>query len=207
MAAKLIIMDISSWFVADSPVFIWVVLPLLIFLARISDQTIGTLRLIFLSKGQKRLAPFLGFFEVIIWLIAVSQIMKHLDNILCYVAYGGGFAMGNYIGMVIEEKLSIGNVLVRIIPKIDTSELISYLRNNNYGVTSVEAEGAKGKVNIIFTIIKRKDVEHVVSIINRFNPNAFYTIEEVKAINEGIFKKNRSKTIFDSLSFGLKKNK
>jgi len=207
MAFKLIIMDISSWFVADSPVFIWVVLPLLIFLARISDQTIGTLRLIFLSKGQKGLAPFLGFFEVIIWLLAVGQIMKHLDNVLCYIAYGGGFAMGNYIGMVIEEKLSIGNVLVRIIPKKDTKELIAYLRNSNYGVTSVEAEGAKGKVDIVFTIIKRKDVEEVASIINRFNPNAFYTIEEVKAINEGIFKKNRSKTIFDSLSFGLKKNK
>lgn len=200
-------MDISSLFDTNSPVFIWVVLPLLIFLARISDQTIGTLRLIFLSKGQKMLAPFLGFFEVIIWLIAVSQIMKHLDNVLCYVAYGGGFAMGNYIGMVIEEKLSIGNVLVRIIPKKDSRELISYLRNNNYGVTSVEAEGAMGKVDIVFTIIKRKDVEHVASIINRFNPNAFYTIEEVKAINEGIFKKNRSGTIFDSLPFGLKKNK
>jgi uncharacterized protein YebE (UPF0316 family) len=207
MALKLIIMDISSWFVADSPVFIWVVLPLLIFLARISDQTIGTLRLIFLSKGQKGLAPFLGFFEVIIWLLAVGQIMKHLDNVLCYIAYGGGFAMGNYIGMVIEEKLSIGNVLVRIIPKKDTKELIAYLRNSNYGVTSVEAEGAKGKVDIVFTIIKRKDVEEVASIINRFNPNAFYTIEEVKAINEGIFKKNRPRTIFDSLSFGLKKNK
>jgi uncharacterized protein YebE (UPF0316 family) len=200
-------MDISSFFVQDSPVFTWVVLPLLIFLARISDQTIGTLRLIFLSKGQKKLAPFLGFFEVIIWLIAVSQIMKHLDNVFCYIAYGGGFAMGNYIGMVVEEKLSIGNVIIRIIPRLDTSELIAYLRENNYGVTSVEAEGAKGKVNIVFTIIERKDVEHVVSIINRFNPNAFYTIEEVKAINEGIFKKNRARTIFDNFSFGLKKNK
>ncbi|MFH1120908.1 MAG: DUF2179 domain-containing protein [Bacteroidota bacterium] len=200
-------MEISSLFVQDTPVFTWVILPLLIFIARISDQTIGTLRLIFLSKGQKKLAPFLGFFEVIIWLLAVSQIMKHLDNVLCYIAYGGGFAMGNYIGMVIEEKLSIGNVLIRIIPKKDTSELIAYLRENNYGVTSVEAEGAKGKVNIVFTIIMRKDVEHVVSIINRFNPNAFYTIEEVKAINEGIFKKNRARTIFDSFSFGLKKNK
>jgi uncharacterized protein YebE (UPF0316 family) len=200
-------MDITSLFAPDTPVFTWVVLPLLIFLARISDQTIGTLRLIFLSKGKKNLAPFLGFFEVIIWLIAVGQIMKHLDNVLCYVAYGGGFAMGNYIGMVVEEKLSIGNVIIRIIPKKDTSLLIAYLRENNYGVTSVEAEGAKGRVNIIFTIIMRKDVEHVISIINRFNPNAFYTIEEVKAINEGIFKRNRSRTIFDSFAFGLKKNK
>ena len=204
---KTINLDISSLFIPDSPIITWVVLPLLIFVARIADQSIGTLRLIFLSKGQKGLAPILGFFEVIIWLIAVGQIMKHLDNVLCYIAYGGGFAMGNYLGMVLEEKLSIGNVLVRIIPRKDTSDLIAYLRENNYGVTSVEAEGAMGKVNIIFSIIKRKDAEHVVSIINRFNPNAFYTIEDVKAINEGIFKSKRSRTIFDSISYGLKKNK
>jgi len=200
-------MDISLFFDTDSAVFAWVILPLMIFLARISDQTIGTLRLIFLSKGQKFLAPFLGFFEVIIWLIAVSQIMKHLDNVLAYIAYGGGFAMGNYIGMVIEERLSIGNVLIRIIPKKDTSELIAYLRESNYGVTSVNAEGSKGKVDIVFTIIKRKDIENVVSIINRFNPNAFYTIEDVKAINEGIFKHTRKATLFDNFSFKLKKNK
>lgn len=191
----------------ESDIFTWVVLPLLIFLARISDQTIGTLRLIFISKGQKVLAPLLGFFEVIIWLIAVGQIMKHLDNILCYIAYGGGFAMGNYIGMVVEEKLSLGNLLVRIIPKKDTSDLIAYLRENSFGVTSVSAVGSKGNVDIVFTIIKRKELEDVVAIINRFNPNAFYTIEEVKAINEGIFKQRRKKTNFDSFTFGLKKNK
>jgi uncharacterized protein YebE (UPF0316 family) len=200
-------MDLSLFFDTDSAIFAWVILPLLIFLARISDQTIGTLRLIFLSKGQKFLAPFLGFFEVIIWLIAVSQIMKHLDNVLAYIAYGGGFAMGNYIGMVIEEKLSIGNVLIRIIPKKDTSDLIAYLRESNYGVTSVRAEGSKGEVDIVFTIIKRKDIEHVVAIINKFNPNAFYTIEDVKAINEGIFKHTRKATIFDNFSYHLKKNK
>lgn len=200
-------MDISALFNTDSQLFSWVILPLLIFLARISDQTIGTMRLIFLSKGQKFLAPFLGFFEVIIWLLAVGQIIKHLENVLAYVAYGGGFAMGNYIGMVIEEKLSIGNVLIRIIPKKDTKELINYLRENDFGVTSVNAEGSKGKVDIVFTIIKRKDIAHVVSIINTYNPNAFYTIEDVKAINEGIFKHTRKAAIFDNFSFKLKKNK
>ena len=200
-------MDFSSLFDTGTPIFSWVVLPVLIFLARISDQTIGTLRLIFLSKGQKLLAPFLGFFEVIIWLIAVSQIMKHLDNVLAYIAYGGGFAMGNYIGMVIEEKLSIGTVLIRIIPRKDTSSLIAYLRENNYGVTSVKAEGSRGEVDIVFTIIKRKNIDHVVQIINQYNPNAFYTIEDVRAINEGILSPQRRKTIFDGFPFGLKKIK
>ena len=101
----------------DSWSFQWIILPLLIFLARITDQTIGTLRLIFLSKGYKFIAPFLGFFEVIIWLLAVSQIMKHLDNVMCYVAYGSGFAMGNFIGMAIEQKLSLGSVIIRLILK------------------------------------------------------------------------------------------
>ncbi len=200
-------MDFSILWNTDSAWFAWFTLPILVFFARISDQSIGTVRLIFLAKGQKKIAPILGFFEVIIWLLTVSQVMKHIDNALAFVAYGGGFAMGNYIGMVIEEKLSIGNVIIRIIPTKATGDLVHFLRESNYGVTTVPAEGSRGDVNIIFTIIKRKNVEHVVSIINRFNPNAFYTIEDVKAINEGIFQQNRNGSIFSSLPFMLKKNK
>lgn len=200
-------MELLSFLSSDSTLFSWVILPLLIFLARISDQTIGTIRLIFLSKGYKHLAPLLGFFEVIIWLITVSQIMQHLDNVLSYVAYGGGFAMGNYIGMVIEERLSIGNVMIRIIPKLNSQELIKYLRENRYGVTAMPAEGSQGRVDVIFTIIKRKDIVDVVSIINRFNPNAFYTIEDIRSIKEGIFKQSTKSSIFDHISFRVMKNK
>ena len=200
-------MDFSVLWNTDSAWFAWFTLPVFIFLARIGDQSIGTVRLIFLAKGQKKIAPILGFFEVIIWLLTVSQVMKHIDNVLAFVAYGGGFAMGNYIGMVIEEKLSIGNVIIRIIPTKAAGDLIKFLRESNYGVTTVQAEGSRGGVDIVFTIIKRKNVEHVVSIINRFNPNAFYTIEDVKAINEGIFQQNRHGTIFNSLPFRLKKTK
>lgn len=200
-------MDISSLFESANPMFTWVVLPILIFLARISDQTIGTLRLIFLSKGQKFLAPFLGFFEVIIWLLTVGQIMQHLDNVLAYIAYGGGFATGNYIGMVLEEKLSIGTVIIRIVPRNNTSELIAYLREKNYGVTSVQAQGSRGQVDIVFTIVKRKSIDQVVSIINQFNPNAFYTIEDVRSINEGIMNASRRKTVLSGFWFGNKKIK
>ena len=200
-------MDFSILWNTESAWFAWFTLPILVFFARIADQSIGTVRLIFLAKGQKKIAPILGFFEVIIWLLTVSQVMKHIDNVLAFVAYGGGFAMGNYIGMVIEEKLSIGNVIVRIIPTKATDDLVNFLRESNYGVTTVQAEGSRGGVDIVFTIIKRKNVEHVISIINRFNPNAFYTIEDVKAINEGIFQHRRNGSIFSSLPFRLKKNK
>ena len=191
----------------DSSLFTWVVLPLLIFLARIADQTIGTLRLIFLSKGYRFLAPLLGFFEVIIWLVAVSQIMKHLDNVMCYVAYGAGFAMGNYLGIRLDEKLSLGHVLIRIIPKFETDRLIAHLREQNFGATSIDAEGSRGKVKVVLTIIKRKEINNVIRIINQYNPNAFYTIEEVKSINEGIFKPSQGMMRYESLPFRLRKFK
>ncbi len=180
----------------NSETFTYLVIPVLIFFARICDQSIGTLRLIFVSKGYKYIAPFLGFFEVIIWVLAISQIMQHLDNVYCYIAYGAGFATGNYVGMYLEEKISLGTVILRIIPKKDTSELVNYLRLNNYGLTIVDAEGSTGPVKIIFSIVKRKDVPHIVNIINQFNPNAFYTIEEVKAVNKGIFKDKRNNRRF-----------
>ena len=191
-------MMINSLINSNSDLFTWVILPLLIFLSRIADQSIGTLRLIFLSKGYKYIAPMLGFFEVIIWLIAVSQIMKHLDNVFCYLAYGSGFAMGNFIGITLEERISIGNVLVRIIPNADTMLLIKTLREQNFGITTVDAEGSKGNVKVIISIIKRKDLNHFVSVINDCNPNAFYTVEEVKSINRGIFRNKERTSVFNS---------
>lgn len=172
----------------DSFWWTWVILPLLIFISRILDQSIGTLRVIFVSKGLKNIAPFFGFFEVIIWLLAVAQVMKHLSNPMSYIAYGAGFAMGNYIGILIEEKLSLGTLLVRIIPKADTTELIKHLKQEGFGITQVDATGAMGSnVKILFTIIKRKNVHKVIHAINQYNPNAFYTLEEVKAVKEGYF--------------------
>lgn len=166
----------------------WVILPFLIFFSRILDQSIGTLRVIFVSKGMKNIAPFFGFFEVIIWLLAVAQVMKHLGNPMSYIAYGAGFAMGNYIGILIEERLSLGTVLIRIVPKKDTTALIVHLKDQGFGVTQIDALGAMGtQVKILFTIIKRKNMQKVISAINQYNPHAFYTIEEVKTVKEGYF--------------------
>jgi uncharacterized protein YebE (UPF0316 family) len=191
----------------DSQIFVWVILPLLIFFSRIADQSIGTLRLIFVSKGYKYLAPFLGFFEVIIWLIAVGQIFKQLDNFLYYIAYGAGFAAGNFVGIILEERISLGTVVVRIIPKLDTTELINYLRSQNYGLTIMDAEGSRGKVKVILSIIPRKQIGDFVSIINKYNPRAFYSIEEIKSVSYGVFKKKERNSIFFGLAAGARKGK
>ncbi|MCF8230334.1 MAG: DUF2179 domain-containing protein [Bacteroidales bacterium] len=183
-------------FNTDSEIFAWVILPLLIFLSRIADQSIGTIRLIFLSKGYKFYAPLLGFFEVIIWLLAVTQIIKHVDNVISYLSYGAGFAAGNYIGMVLEEKLSIGKVIIRIIPKTDTSQLLEYMKAQHLGVTKVDATGSMGKVKIIFSVINRKDLKHLIPAINQHNPHAFYSIEDVRSVKEGVFKIRKRKSLF-----------
>ncbi len=189
----------------DSYWWAWVVLPLLIFFSRILDQSIGTMRLIFVSKGFRHIGPILGFFEVIIWLLAITQVLKHLYNPMCYIAYGAGFAMGNYVGIRLEEMISIGNVLIRIIPKKDTTSLIVQLRDEGFGVTAANAEGVKGPVKIVFTIIKRKDAPKVIAIINAHNPQAFYTIEEIKSVKEGYFGLHQKQPFFKSLFKGRDK--
>lgn len=179
--------------------FVFIVLPLLIFCFRIVDQSIGTLRLIFAAKGLKKLAPFFAFFESFIWLVAIGQIMKHLDNIYCYIAFAGGYAAGNYFGILLEEKLSIGTVVIRVIPQKDTTDLIRHLRNENFGVTVLPVDGMKGPTKMLFTTIRRKEAPYVISIIKQHNPTAFYTIDEVKVVSGGYFDR-KSKSIFSILN-------
>ena len=200
-------MSFLTNFTSDPWFFTWIILPLLIFFARIMDQTIGTMRLIFLSKGMKYIAPFLGFFEVIIWLLAVGQIMQHLDNWLSYIAYGAGFATGNFIGMLLEEKLSLGTVIIRVILSRQSPELIEELKSQNFGLTLVDAEGSKGSVKLVFSIIRRKELPNFIDTLHRFNPNAFYTVEEVKSANEGIFRKSNQQSVFGSFAARLQKSK
>jgi len=162
------------------------------------------MRLIFVSKGYKNIGPFLGFFEVIIWLIAVTQVLQHLNNPMSYIAYGAGFAMGNYIGMRLEERISIGTVLIRIIPKEDSAAMTAQLRQEGFGVTAVAAEGAQGPVQILFTIMKRKSISNAIAIINQYNPNAFYTIEEIKAVKDGYFGVQQKREVFNWRMFSRK---
>lgn len=171
----------------NSDLFAWVILPCLIFLARICDVTIGTIRIIFVSKERKLWASIFGFFEVLIWLVVIGQVMQNLDNVFCYIAYAAGFACGNYIGITIEGKLAMGVLIVRIFTTNGETKLIDSLRASGFGVTNIAAQGGSGPVNVVYTIIKRSCLQEVVSIIKQFNPKAFYSVEEVRSVNAGVF--------------------
>ena len=142
------------------------------------------MRLIFVSRGYKLLAVICGFFEVLVWLIAITQIINNLTNPIYYIAYAGGFATGNFVGMFIEEKIAIGNVLIRVITKNEMVKLTEYLKKHNYGVTLFPAQGMYGTVQILFTIIPRMEIESIVSFIKKVNPHAFYTIEDIRFVKE-----------------------
>lgn len=173
----------------NSELFTFILLPLFIFLARIIDVSLGTLRIIFVTKGMRHIAPLVGFVEVLIWIIAISRIMQNLDNWLCYIAYAAGFASGNFMGMLIEEKLAIGHEMVRVITRKDATNLINELREKGYGVTSVRAEGIDGEVAVIYLIVRRSMLKEVLAIINKNNPRALYTVEAIRYVNRDIFHK------------------
>ncbi len=164
----------------------WALL-LLVFLARIVDVSLGTLRIIYLGKGMRLLAPLLGFVEVFIWIVMVSQLVKNVSNLAGYIAYAAGFAAGNFVGMAIENRLAIGTLMVRAIIAGETDNLICLLKDSGYGVTFFDAEGTSGPVKVIYTVIKRRDLRDVVERMHVTNPDVFYTIEEVRQVNKGVF--------------------
>ena len=196
-------MDIQA--LADGNLFQYLILPLLIFFARVVDVSLGTLRIIYLSRGLKFFATACAFLEILIWLVAIVQIFQHLSNFIIYLGYAAGFATGNYMGIIIEDKLAVGFVAVRVITQKDAAELVGHLRGRNYGVTTADASGTSGSVHLVFTIIRRKDLKEIIDIIRQFNPKAFFSVEDVREVKEGVFPPSRKR--FLSLFHSVKKAK
>jgi uncharacterized protein YebE (UPF0316 family) len=162
-------------------------LPLLVYVAEMSVVTIGTIRIIFVSRGKKLFASLLGFFEVTIWLFAIGKIMQNLDSTPCFLAFAAGFMSGNFLGMTIEEKLAIGNRLVRVITNHDPAGLIAALKLAHFGVTAIDGVGATGPVRIILTVVRRKEVGRVVDMIQSFDRQAFYSVDDLQTATRGVF--------------------
>lgn len=165
-------------------IFSYVLLPVLIFLARIGDVSINTIRIIYVLGGRRWTATILGFFESFIWLMAIRQIFEHLDNWICYVAYPGGFAAGIFIGMIMEERIAYGKVIVRIITRKEITELISFLNSQKFRYTHVSAEGPDGHENLVFTVLERERLEDLLTNLKEILPTAFYTVEKVNRAGE-----------------------
>lgn len=162
-------------------------LPVMIFFGRICDVTLGTLRIIFVSKGEKYKAPIVGFFEVFIWVVIISQIFSQANSLVAYVAYAAGYAAGNYVGILVENRIAFGYQLLRVYSKKEALELIKVLNSKDIGATFVKGEGAVSQVHIVEIVIGRKSLNEVIGIISDFDSKVFYLVEDIRYKKEGIF--------------------
>lgn len=169
------------------PFLVPVIVPVLIFLAEMTVVTLGTLRIIVVSRGHKFLAPSLGFFEITIWLFAVTQVMQRLDNAWCFLAFAAGFSAGNFFGILIEKSLAMGLAQVSIVSPRDPDELIAELRARDFGVTCMTGSGSQGPVQILFTVVQRRMLPQVLAVLKEKHPDAFYAVDEVTSVSQGIF--------------------
>ena len=172
-------------------VYPWL-LPFIIFFGRIIDVTLGTLRIIFVSKGEKYKAPIIGFFEVFIWIVIISQILSRASDMVAYLSYAGGYAAGNYVGILIEKQIAYGVVLCRIYTQKNGLDLIKKLNSMNFGATMTHGTGSTKEVDIIETVVDRKEMKKLERILNTFDSNIFYVVEDIRTKQNGIFPKRRN---------------
>jgi uncharacterized protein YebE (UPF0316 family) len=162
-------------------------MPLLVFCAETCVVTLCTVRTIFIARGRKGPAALIGFFEVSIWLFAIGKVMQNLGRPDCYLAFAFGFSLGNYLGVLIERKLALGTVAVHITTRQEVGELVESLRSANYGVTTLDAQGTTGPARVVFTVVKRKELDNVQKIIKSFDDRAFYSVGDLQTAARGVF--------------------
>lgn len=150
---------------------------ILIMLMRMVDVTLGTFRMIMVVQSKKYIAGIIGFFEVLIWIFAMRYIFNHLDNTINLFGYATGFALGNVLGITLEEKVALGYVQVNIISRHLTDKIANALRMSKFGVTILPAEGGSGGMSVIIIIIRRRDLNSVKKIIESIDPDCFITVQ------------------------------
>ena len=167
-------------FLTQEPLFSTYIMPLLICLARIVDVSMGTVRSLLANKGHKKVAPIIGFFEVTIWVSAMGVVVQNLGHWQNLLAYGLGYALGNFLGIYIEERIALGNSVVRIITNQDAHELAAKLREMGYRATLLTGEGNTSEVSVIFLLVRRRTLRKLIPMIKKYNPHAVYSVEDIR---------------------------
>ncbi len=164
------------------------VMPLVIFLLRVSDMSLDTLRVLFVVRGRRPLAWLLGFCQSALWVVAITSVLSHLDNLWNVIGYAGGFATGNVVGMMLEERLAIGHGHLRIISSRRGSAIAEALRAAGYAATEIPGRGRDGTVTVINCSVRRRDIEPVRLRVAEIDPDAFVTVEEVRPLHRGFWR-------------------
>lgn len=160
----------------------------LIFFLRVCDMSLDTLRVLFVMRGKKQISWVLGFCQSAIFVLAIGKVLTQLNNPLNIIGYAAGFATGNVVGMLIEERIAIGHILVNIISPRRGSAIVSHLRQNGYAVTELSGRGKDGMVSLINCSVLRKQVEAVHQLVDEIDSEAFITAEDVRPIRHGFWR-------------------
>jgi uncharacterized protein YebE (UPF0316 family) len=153
---------------------------LLIFLARIVDVSLGTIRTIVVVQGRAYIAWFLGFCEVLVWVIVVTQVIQNLTNVAYIISYALGFATGNVVGIMIENHVAIGTQIVRIFTRKGT-DLTGALQLAGYRVTCFEAQESAGAVSMLFIPISRRQTRGLIGQCGRVDPDCYCIVDDVRS--------------------------
>ncbi len=164
----------------------YVLVPLFIFCARIMDVSLGTIRVIFIARGIRRQAAMIGFVELMIWLLALRQVFCNLTNVYCYLAYAGGFATGTFMGMYIENLISIGKVMLCVLSDGKTERLTAALHARQRNVAQLDARGVDGPVQILQCVLQRSDLKQTIDAVREAAPEALYWVQDVRMAHKEI---------------------
>jgi uncharacterized protein YebE (UPF0316 family) len=160
----------------------------LIFSLRVLDMSLDTLRVLFVMRGRKKIAWVLGFFQSAIFVTAISTVLSNLGNPLNIIGYAAGFATGNVVGMIIEERLAIGHTSINIISSRLGTAIAEHMRKNGYAVTEISARGKDGMVTMLNILVLRKNVDKARKLVDEIDPEAFITIEDVRPVRRGFWR-------------------
>lgn len=159
--------------------------PILIFFLRITDVSMATVRMLLIVRGAKVVASLIGFFEVSIWVFAVASVVQHLTSPWHLVGYAGGFATGNYVGILLEERLALGVATVQTTVKSGAAELADALRQRGFAVTEMDGRGREGPVTLLYSAIPRRRISAYVAEVERDNPDAFLVVDAPRSVTRG----------------------
>ena len=163
-------------------------MPLVIFTLRVTDMSLDTLRVLFVIRGRKPLAWALGFVQSALWVVAITSVLSNLDNLFNLIGYAGGFATGNVVGMMIEERLAVGFGHIRIISSRRGSAIADTIRQSGYAVTEIAGRGKDGTVSVLNCSVKRREIDSLQRSVYAIDPDAFVTVEDIRPLHRGYWR-------------------
>ena len=154
---------------------------LVIVVARIADVSLGTMRTVAVVNGRRNLAWMLGFVEVLIWILVVSEVIKTVNQSPLYpIAYALGFAMGNFIGITIEGRIGFGDQVIRVFSRKGTG-MAATIRNEGHRVTEFEGKGRDGPVEMLFSETRRRGVPAMLRRVREIDAECYYIVDDIRA--------------------------